>query len=907
MVNTVIGDELGRFLETLSLGEDITGGKSDAQHRLLLDLLAANSAEFIGLCDVELRRFYVNTAGLRIVGFDDLETARKHKIQDACFFEDQPFITEEFRRRVTHEDLGEMVIRLRHFKTGATIWMCGSIFNIRNADGATVGWAAAGHDVTMMKQAEAALRETEQNFRLFIEQVPAAVAMFDQHMCYLAASQRWFTDYGLGERTIVGCSHYEVFPEIPERWKEVHRRCLAGAIETCEEDRFVRADGRLDWVCWTVHPWRTSDGKIGGVMIFSEVITARKNAEDALRESEQRFREIAENISDVFWIASPDGLTTEYVNPMYEAIWGRSCESLRANPRSRLEAVHPDDQARVRGAPERHGIEASGGEYRVVRPDGTIRWVHDRRFPVRDATGKVIRIVGVAHDITDRRQAEAASRVRERLLSESQRIAHIGSWSGDLAGSIEWSDETYRIYGVSPGTFSPDAASFIGLIHPDDRTAMQAWLESCWAGQKPGELEFRSITPEGTIRFLNGRGELIYDGLKRPLRLAGTVQDITDHKQTELAFAENQRRLTTLVRNLPGVAYRCRNDRDWTCEFVSEGMHRLTGFPASDFMENVRHVGQLIHPDDRDRVWDEIQAALGDRGHYELTYRITTATGEEKWVWERGCGVFDAGGSLVALEGFSTDVTEHLRSTEAVRVSRDRLAILSRQLIRIQEIERQHLARELHDELGQSLTAIHLAVQRLRDTCGEPARPRLDECAGIVDDAIRKTREVSLNLRPAILDDFGLIPALKWYIDQVRSRTDLEFILDSQGSELEFSWEQRNACFRVAQEAITNVLRHARARHVWMELRSSHDEFLLVVRDDGRGCSTDEVQRARLEGLGVGVLGMRERVELLGGRFEFHSEPGKGTMVRAWIPVSSEGVGTQEPKSVGATGEMDRT
>jgi PAS domain S-box-containing protein len=155
---------------------------------------------------------------------------------------------------------------------------------LNGKDGKPIGVVAFGEDITERKQSEERIRQSEQRLQLLVEHCPGAIAMFDTEMRYLVASPRWLEDYHLGNRNIIGKSHYEVFPDIPERWKQIHRRCVGGAIEKCEEDPFPRASGGVEWVRWEIHPWRDDHGEIGGIVMFTEVITPRKEAQEELKK-----------------------------------------------------------------------------------------------------------------------------------------------------------------------------------------------------------------------------------------------------------------------------------------------------------------------------------------------------------------------------------------------------------------------------------------------------------------------------------------------------------------------------------------------------------------------------------------------------------------------------------------------
>jgi signal transduction histidine kinase len=236
----------------------------------------------------------------------------------------------------------------------------------------------------------------------------------------------------------------------------------------------------------------------------------------------------------------------------------------------------------------------------------------------------------------------------------------------------------------------------------------------------------------------------------------------------------------------------------------------------------------------------------------------------------------------------AVSLIEHARLLEQIRAGRERAQVLSQQLMEAQEAERRHLARELHDEIGQALTAVKINLQAVQRALGESAaQPRLEESVTIVDRALQQVRNLSLDLRPSLLDDLGLVAALRWYVDRLAQRTGFvaEFVADPPGIRAPANLE--TACFRVAQEALTNVVRHARAHHVRVELLQHDTELHLLVRDDGIGFEVAAARQRAARGGSLGLLGMQERVLLIRGRIDIQSVPGQGTEIRIRLPLTS--------------------
>ncbi len=478
---------------------------------------------------------------------------------------------------------------------------------------------------TPSSPAQTLLTNEQSLLRLFIKHTPAAIAMFDTNMRYIQVSDRFLTDYDLEGQDLAGRSHYEVFPDLPERWRAAHRRILAGAVERCEEDSYIAADGSTGYLQWESLPWRKVDGEIGGLILFTQVITARKRAEEALRASEERFAKI-------FHLS-----------------------------------------------PFRMGI----------------------------------------------------LRIRDGIVLEVNE-----SWT--------------------KGT---------GFSRPE-------------------------VINESIFKFSSSMG--------------------------------------------PGMADRIR---------------QLLKSPKPLINLEVRFTSK-----DGREVIANTSAVMCD------------LDGEACYLW------------------VANDITEQKHAEESLRA-------LSARLHLAREEEGTRIAREIHDELGGILTGLKWDLEKIDNTLNSHSdgshlfdiHNRITSMTTLIETTINTVRRIASELRPGVLDDLGLVPAIEWQIEQFQARSGLKCHWTNNASEIELSRERASAAFRILQEILTNVLRHARAANLYVRLGRNKNYFELEVRDDGQGITESQERNSG----SLGLLGMKERALLVGGEVRITGKEGGGTTVLVRVPFDA--------------------
>jgi PAS domain S-box-containing protein len=407
-------------------------------------------------------------------------------------------------------------------------------------------------DVTARKRAESRLAEREAQLALFIQHAPAAIAMFDDKMRYLAVSSRFLSDYKLpAAAEIIGHSHYEIVPDTPRRWRELYARVLAGEELGHEEDPFPRQGGRVERVQWSMKPWRTADGRIGGAVLFSQFVTG------ILAESEARFRATFENAGCGMAHVASDGRWLR-VNDALCRILGYPADELIT--RSFQDITHPGDiaadLAEVKGILDGK-IDRYAMDTRFLRKDGSVVWARLTVGAVRKSEGPVDYLVYVVEDISARKQAQQALQASKERLQFALNAAQLGSWQYDpLHRVFSWDARSKEIFGIARNEAAVE--ELMNWVHPDDAARVWAAYHAALdpAEPKRSATEFGIRQADGKVRWVETQSLAYFEGTGRERRarsVVGTVADVTQRKEREERERLLMREISHRAKNMLSV------------------------------------------------------------------------------------------------------------------------------------------------------------------------------------------------------------------------------------------------------------------------------------------------------------------------------------------------------------------
>jgi PAS domain S-box-containing protein len=463
-----------------------------------------------------------------------------------------------------------------------------------------------------------------------------------------------------------------VHPEDLGRLQESWARAVRDQEVFMIEHRVRLPDGTVRHVEARGVPHRNAAGEVVRLAGTVMDITERKLGEIALRESQALFRDIAGSIKDVFWVSNADQSRILYVSPPVEQVWGLPPQSFLDHPWLWFEMVHENDRDNVRGCYEaliERGAEFDV-EYRIVRHDGEMRWIHDRGYRVSEGD-RAARVVGVAEDISARRQAELELEQSHAWLRQALVAARAGAWSWETATNrVVWSEENYALMGLAPGACEAGYERWLERVHPEDRAGANAAVSEAMTNRSDLDIEFRVVLDDGSIRWIQDAGRTVLGAEGEPAGMYGIQIDITERKRAEAALRDSEQQLAEAHR----IAGLGRWELDLTTQALlwSDTIFELFEIDPARFGASLDAFLAVVHPEDRDELMRVFWRSVEERQPYQIEHRLRMPDGRVKWVREMGRTEHDESGRALRTVGTVQDVTLSRAAQEAVRLSERR-------------------------------------------------------------------------------------------------------------------------------------------------------------------------------------------------------------------------------------------
>lgn len=730
-----------------------------------------------------------------------------------------------------------------------------------------------------------ALKESEARYRILSGASLAGVYVLDNTGRIVYANPQALQLLGYSLEEIVGRNVLEIVAEDnrAEVAQNVQRRIEGQVSSVHYKARMLHRDGsEREWEIWGSRA--LFDGKpaiIGTVLDRTEAV----RAERALATSEARFQAFMEHTPAIAFMRDDEGRFVfanrafhEFMGLEEGAILGRTTRDISQHSHADF-MVETDEQV----VQANQAIEFTS---KVRHASGEERYLMVLKFPLQEVDGHRF-IGGIAFDVTEQKKIEEALGGQKRLLQSILDSMGEGVAATDETGRfVIFNPSARRITGVGPVGSKPEEwTKAYGIMQADGKRPFppeELPLTRALRGEGTDSVDMRLVhpgSPDGTWVSVTGRP--LVDDQGRSHGAVVVFRDTTERRRTLERLMRAEAKYRDLVEQLPAVTYISKMDEGSTAVFVSPQIEQLLGFTPAEWLGDPQIWVRQLHAEDRERVLTALRRSNADQDRFVCDYRIHARDGSIRWVHDEAVVVTNDEGSREYHQGVVLDITE--RETE--RELRTRLWALSKQMVEIQEAERRRIGLELHDEIGQILTGLKLKVEVARATPAQEFGGPMHEMALLIDDAIERVRELSQTLRPTVLDDLGLLPALISGFKSYSRQTGVQVAFEHEGIEdRRFDSEIETAAYRIVQEALTNVARYASVKTVRVRAQADDQVLRIQIEDDGPGFDIHSVQGNEKS---QGLAGMRERATLLHGELKVESAPGRGCRVTGVLPFAN--------------------
>ena len=733
--------------------------------------------------------------------------------------------------------------------------------------------APEAEDSGAVELAAKRLREYEN----VVEGVEEMIAVIDRDFRYQVANRAFLRYREKARDEVIGRYVWEVLT--PAVFENVIRpkleKCFAGEVVRFEMDYSYPqlADRHL---LVSYFPLAGAAG-VERVVCILQDMTDIKRAQKALADAESKYRQIFENAQEGIFQSTPDGRYLA-ANPALARMHGFDSPEELMRERtdiSRDAYADPNRRETFKKLMESEGV-VSGFEFQLTRKDGERIWVSVNARVVRDAQGRTMYYEGTGLDITEQKRAQEKLRASEERYRDLVENSHELIGTHDLRGLIlSANPATAAALGLPlDGVVGKNILDFLA---PEFAEGFHENMERVKAdGGSRGLMVM--ITSSGERRIWEFYNSLRSDGIAEPI-VRGIARDITEQRLSQKALRESEERYRELFENSRDAIYV--HDLGGRYVSVNRAAELLSGFDREEILG--KHYSNFISPGNLKNARENFCRKLDAPVETSYEAEVVCKNGHRIPV-EISSRMIYRDGDPIGVQGIARDITERKRAQQA-------LQNYSRRLMEVQEAERQNLSRELHDEIGQALTAIRINLEWIRrfNIAAPEALPRVDESIDAVDDAVKRVRELALELRPSLLDDLGLASALRWYVDRFAVRTGINArVVGDIPRTDHIPHEIETAAFRIVQEALTNVARHSFATRVSVDISQSNRELHLEVYDNGIGFDSDTVLNGQSATAALGLRGMQERALAVNGDINIVSQPRAGTHILLGVPLANK-------------------
>ena len=673
-------------------------------------------------------------------------------------------------------------------------------------------------------------------------------------------------------------------PEAAKFWEELRNRAMLGERFRAEySHEFGKSDVRTFDVSFSpiLH-----NGQIKGFMEVSRDITDRKRGEDTLRKSEWRFRNLIEG--SLQGVLIHRNLKPLFVNEEWASIHGYSPEEVLQMD-SVLRFIAPHDRTRLieyKDARLQGEYAPVSYEYEGVRKDGSLVWLENRVMIVRWEGEPAIHTIIV--DISDRKRAEKALQESEKRYRSVVEDMPVLICTFEPGGIIRFVNRAYCEY-FDKELDELVGSNFLQLIPESERNVVMDNILSLTPEVPVQSHEHRVFVPSGEIRWQKWTNRAIFDKRGKLVEYQSFGEDIAERKQAEDALKASEERYRRMFEDISLGVFQ--STPDGRIIHVNPAFSRMFGYASpTELIDSIGDSASQLyaHPEDRTKL---IQRVLASDVPVAAEVNFCRQDGSTFVGNFHGWKVVDATQETLYLEGFIEDITERKKAEESLQDSHTRLQFLSARLLSAQENEQRRISLEIHDVMGQDLALLKMQLiaiaTRLRKD-QQKLRKDLDRTLVVIDGIIEKARNLSRDLNPAIIEDLKLSGALNWLIQDIEAHVPTRISLDMDPVDHLFTIENQIVIYRVVQEALKNIVKHAEAGSASVTIRKTTKYFLLAIEDDGKGFDINKVWKRHVAERGLGLAAMDERSRMLEGAFGIQSEPGKGTYLSFRIPIGRD-------------------